>query len=170
MATTSILMSIQDVLGNNIYQIPDYQRGYAWEETQIKDLLEDLENVENGKTHYTGTMVIVKKGEKRQFGESFTIYDGVCDKNVRGVARSIFLRYNLLVVALTDKEDRYDREHRETSGTKKVVIQGVGEGRQLQARHDINKLPKMRKEKLCVHKERTPRSWATIPLEYDDQG
>ena len=75
MATTSILMPIQDLLGNNIYQIPDYQRGYAWEETQIKDLLEDLENVENGKTHYTGTMVIVKKDEKRQFGESFAIYD-----------------------------------------------------------------------------------------------
>jgi len=75
MATTSILMSIQDVLGNNIYQIPDYQRGYAWEETQIKDLLEDLENIENGNTHYTGTMVIVKKDEKRQSGESFAVYD-----------------------------------------------------------------------------------------------
>lgn len=74
MATTSILMPIQDLLGNNIYQIPDYQRGYAWEETQIKDLLDDLENVENGK-HYTGTMVIVKKDEKRQLGESFAIYD-----------------------------------------------------------------------------------------------
>jgi len=75
MATTSILMSTQNLLGNNIYQIPDYQRGYAWEETQVKDLLEDLENVENGKTHYTGTMVIVKKDEKRQFGESFAVYD-----------------------------------------------------------------------------------------------
>lgn len=75
MATTSILMSIQDVFGNNIYQIPDYQRGYAWEETQIKDLIEDLENVENIKQHYTGTMVIVKKKEMRQLGESFAIYD-----------------------------------------------------------------------------------------------
>lgn len=68
-------MHIQEVFGTNIYQIPDYQRGYAWEETQIKDLLEDLENVENDKTHYTGTIVIVKNGEKRQAGESFAVYD-----------------------------------------------------------------------------------------------
>jgi hypothetical protein len=75
MPISSTLVPIQDVFGTNIYQIPDYQRGYAWEETQIKDLLEDLENVENGKTHYTGTMVIVKNGEKRQAGESFAVYD-----------------------------------------------------------------------------------------------
>ncbi len=75
MATTSTLTPIQNVFANSIYQIPDYQRGYAWEEIQVKDLLEDLENVENGKTHYTGTMVIVKNGEKRQSGESFAIYD-----------------------------------------------------------------------------------------------
>ena len=93
MATTSILMPIQDVLGNNIYQIPDYQRGYAWEETQIKDLLEDLENVENIRTHYTGTMVIVKKSEKRQLGESFATYD-VIDGQQR-LATIIILLYCL---------------------------------------------------------------------------
>lgn len=75
MTTTSILIPIQDVFGNNIFQIPNYQRGYAWEESQIKDLLEDLENIGNNKTHYTGTLVVVKKGEKRQAGESYTIYD-----------------------------------------------------------------------------------------------
>ena len=75
MTTTSILCPIQDVFGNNIYKIPNYQRGYAWEEPQIKDLLEDLESVENNKTHYTGTFVIVKKGDELQAGESYTVYD-----------------------------------------------------------------------------------------------
>ncbi|MBM4144773.1 MAG: hypothetical protein FJ240_00645, partial [Nitrospira sp.] len=37
----------------------------------------------------------------------------VCVKNVRGVARSVFLRYNLIVNELTDKEERYDRQRRE---------------------------------------------------------
>jgi len=35
-------------------------------------------------------------------GEDIT---GVCVKNVRGVARNIFLRYNLLVCELSDKEE-----------------------------------------------------------------
>jgi len=90
MPTTSILMPIQEVLGNNIYQIPDYQRGYAWGKTQVKDLLEDLDNVENGKTHYTGTMVIVKKDEKRQSGESFAVYD-VIDGQQRMATITILL-------------------------------------------------------------------------------
>ena len=75
MATMSILTSIRDVFGSSVYRIPNYQRGYAWEEPQVKDLLEDLENIEKDKTHYTGTMVIVRKGEKYQAGEKFDIYE-----------------------------------------------------------------------------------------------
>lgn len=90
MSTTSILTTIQDIFGNNIYQIPDYQRGYAWENEQVNDLLNDLENIENSKTHYTGTMVIIRKDEKRQAGEKFTIYE-VIDGQQRLTTISILL-------------------------------------------------------------------------------
>jgi len=123
MGTTSILMSIQDVFGNNIYQIPDYQRGYAWEETQIKDLLEDLENVENGKTHYTGTMVIVKKSEKRQFGESFAIYD-VIDGQQR-LATIMILLYRLYEEFKDIGKTTIDEDKIEEYGKPEEIAQNI---------------------------------------------
>lgn len=123
MATTSILMSIQDLLGNNIYQIPDYQRGYAWEEIQVKDLLEDLENVENGKTHYTGTMVIVKKDEKRQFGESFAVYD-VIDGQQR-IATITILLYCLYEAFKNIDEETIDENKIEEYGKPEKIAQNI---------------------------------------------
>lgn len=38
--------------------MPDYQRGFAWEERQINELLEDLETLPAGRDHYTGTLVL----------------------------------------------------------------------------------------------------------------
>ena len=123
MAPTSRLMSIQDVLGNNIYQIPDYQRGYAWEEMQVKDLLEDLENVENDKTHYTGTMVVVKKGEKRQFGESFAIYD-VIDGQQR-IATITILLYCLYEGFKDIDEKTIDEDKIEKYGKPEEIAQNI---------------------------------------------
>jgi len=123
MATTSILMSIQDVLGNNIYQIPNYQRGYAWEETQIKDLLEDLENIENDKPHYTGTMVIVKKDKKRQLGESFTIYD-VIDGQQR-LATIMILLYCLYEEFKNIDEETVDEDKIEEYGKPEEIAENI---------------------------------------------
>lgn len=35
------LKSVEDLLGMSFF-IPNYQRGYRWEQTQVKDLLEDI--------------------------------------------------------------------------------------------------------------------------------
>lgn len=42
-----------------IYQIPDYQRGYAWEDKQWKDFIQDIDALvdEGVSSHYTGTVV-----------------------------------------------------------------------------------------------------------------
>ena len=37
-----ILRPVRDLLGMSFF-IPDYQRGYRWEEQQVKDLLSDIE-------------------------------------------------------------------------------------------------------------------------------
>lgn len=50
---------LQDLFNNRIFRVPDYQRGYAWEELQIGEFLDDLELL--GSTHhrhYTGTIVL----------------------------------------------------------------------------------------------------------------
>ena len=53
--------------GNTFYRIPDYQRGYAWEESQLNDFWEDLINSKEH-NHYTGVLSLarVDKDEKKK--------------------------------------------------------------------------------------------------------
>ena len=37
------LLTLQKAFSDQMFCIPDYQRGYAWDKTQWEDLLEDLE-------------------------------------------------------------------------------------------------------------------------------
>lgn len=52
------VQTIEEIFSGRILQIPDYQRGYAWEKRQWDDFLEDLDLLEAGKEHYTGTLVL----------------------------------------------------------------------------------------------------------------
>ncbi|MBK8661139.1 MAG: DUF262 domain-containing protein [Ignavibacteriales bacterium] len=56
------------------FEIPDYQRGYSWDEEQIMDLLTDVEmhNSKGGYKHFTGTIVV----ERPNGGNVFQIVDG----------------------------------------------------------------------------------------------
>jgi len=51
---------LSNLLEGKIFQIPDYQRGYAWEEKQLKDFTQDIDALIDDKivSHYTGTIVI----------------------------------------------------------------------------------------------------------------
>ena len=52
--------TLSNILEGKIFQIPDYQRGYAWEEKQWKDFVQDIDALIDDKiiSHYTGTIVI----------------------------------------------------------------------------------------------------------------
>ena len=52
-----------DVSDKRLLRIPDYQRGYAWKNHQIKDFLEDIIRLGENKIHYTGVLTLepVKK-------------------------------------------------------------------------------------------------------------
>lgn len=52
------LWSIRDLFNSRLLVVPDYQRGYAWEKPQLKDFLDDLSILGDGKDHYTGTVVL----------------------------------------------------------------------------------------------------------------
>ena len=54
----SELKSLSDIFQNTLFRIPDYQRGYAWQEKQLVDFWEDLINLrpEQGRYHYTGLL------------------------------------------------------------------------------------------------------------------
>ncbi len=74
------LLTLKQVFaeGKRSFSIPDYQRGYSWEEDQRKDLLKDIEYGMNGEhSHYTGTLVAVRKDSKDNDRlEEFEIVDG----------------------------------------------------------------------------------------------
>lgn len=70
-----------DIFKEGIYEVPEYQRNYAWEERQLKDMWEDLENIDRGTDfkHYTGTIVVEKVGDIAKYGKTyrkFKIIDG----------------------------------------------------------------------------------------------
>lgn len=54
------LLSLQDLFNKKIFRIPDYQRGYSWEELQLKEFWSDLLNLLPDRDHYTG-MISLKK-------------------------------------------------------------------------------------------------------------
>ena len=54
----SQLFSISKIFTERILRIPDYQRGYAWKEKQLKDFWNDLALLETHKNHYIGVLTL----------------------------------------------------------------------------------------------------------------
>lgn len=52
--------------GDDQYQIPLYQREYAWEEKQIRQLIEDIYDVADGAKYHIGSLIVAKKKNKNQ--------------------------------------------------------------------------------------------------------
>lgn len=50
--------SLDSLFKDQIYRIPDYQRGYAWQEGQLKDFWDDLINLTNNRSHYAGVLTL----------------------------------------------------------------------------------------------------------------
>ncbi len=58
------LVTLAKLFDSKIFRIPDYQRGFAWEEEQLSDFWEDLSNLTEDRSHYTG-MLSLKKLDKQ---------------------------------------------------------------------------------------------------------
>lgn len=52
----SELQSISQIFQKRIFRIPDYQRGYAWQDAQLCDFWEDVVNLQTDRYHYTGLL------------------------------------------------------------------------------------------------------------------
>lgn len=62
--SNSVLTTLAEIFNNRFFRIPDYQRGYAWQEKQLEDFWEDLENLKEGRSHYTGLLTIEEVNKK----------------------------------------------------------------------------------------------------------
>ena len=50
------LFTLRDIFKDRIFRIPDFQRGYSWNKSQLEDLWEDLQNLDETRKHYTGML------------------------------------------------------------------------------------------------------------------
>ncbi len=49
---------LSEVFNQKIFRVPDYQRGYSWEEEHLKAFWNDLENIQEGHAHFFGTLTL----------------------------------------------------------------------------------------------------------------
>lgn len=75
------VLSLEELFSGRAFHVPDYQRGYAWEQQQWDEFLEDLEYLPSGKDHYTGTVVLHQQSKSLRDEEGkthflFDIVDG----------------------------------------------------------------------------------------------
>ncbi|WP_276412414.1 DUF262 domain-containing protein [Haloarcula halobia] len=72
-----------ELFSSSVFKIPKYQRGYAWDKKEVRDLLEDIEysyeerTTEEGSnfSHYFGTIVMLDKGIQESETNDFEAYD-----------------------------------------------------------------------------------------------
>ena len=63
MANVNNTYSLRQLFNGRLFRVPDFQRGYSWEESNIRDFLDDLKYLSGDRVHYTGTVVIHSQGQ-----------------------------------------------------------------------------------------------------------
>ncbi|MBQ4804013.1 DUF262 domain-containing protein [Aquimarina sp. MMG015] len=73
----SSLESLSKLFTERIYRIPDYQRGYAWTNKQLKDFWADLVQLDKGKNHYIGVLTVeeVSEGQYKKWDDDLWIIE-----------------------------------------------------------------------------------------------
>lgn len=66
-------MTLQSIASERLFEVPDYQRPYAWERKQLEDLWADLDLMSSGR-HYAGTLVLRQhEGEPLQTSSGLSL-------------------------------------------------------------------------------------------------
>ncbi len=96
------LLTLDGVIEKGVFEIPSYQRGYAWQERQLKDFWNDLEHVSKlgDKFHYMHSLTL-KELENELESSAFEIIDGQ-----QRLATSLIL-LGLLAKITQNKDPKY---------------------------------------------------------------
>ncbi|WRD01203.1 DUF262 domain-containing HNH endonuclease family protein [Helicobacter pylori] len=97
------LLNLDRVIEKGVFEIPSYQRGYAWQERQLKDFWNDLEHVSKlgDKFHYMHSLTL-RETENELESSAFEIIDGQ-----QRLATSLIL-LGLLAKTTKHKDPKYD--------------------------------------------------------------
>lgn len=96
------LLNLDGVIEKGMFEIPSYQRGYAWQERQLKDFWNDLEHVSKlgDKFHYMHSLTL-RESENELESSAFEIIDGQ-----QRLATSLIL-LGLLAKITQNKDPKY---------------------------------------------------------------
>ncbi len=96
------LLNLDGVIEKGVFEIPSYQRGYAWQERQLKDFWNDLEHVSKlgDKFHYMHSLTLRESENEFESG-AFEIIDGQ-----QRLATSLIL-LGLLAKITQNKDPKY---------------------------------------------------------------
>ncbi|WP_100957489.1 DUF262 domain-containing protein [Helicobacter pylori] len=96
------LLDLDGVIEKGVFEIPSYQRGYAWQERQLKDFWNDLEHVSKlgNKFHYMHSLTL-RELENEFESSAFEIIDGQ-----QRLATSLIL-LGLLAKTTQNKDKKY---------------------------------------------------------------
>ncbi len=96
------LLDLEGVIGKGVFEIPSYQRGYAWQIRQLRDFWNDLEHVSKlgDKFHYMHSLTL-RESENEFEDRAFEIIDGQ-----QRLATSLIL-LGLLAKTIQHKDPKY---------------------------------------------------------------
>ncbi len=96
------LLNLDGVMEKGVFEIPSYQRGYAWQERQLKDFWNDLEHVSKlgNQFHYMHSLTL-RELENEFENSAFEIIDGQ-----QRLATSLIL-LGLLAKTTQNKDPKY---------------------------------------------------------------
>ncbi|MUU31250.1 DUF262 domain-containing protein [Helicobacter pylori] len=96
------LLDLDRVIEKGVFEIPSYQRGYAWQDRQLKDFWNDLEHVSKlgDKFHYMHSLTL-RESENEFESSAFEIIDGQ-----QRLATSLIL-LGLLAKTTQNKDPKY---------------------------------------------------------------
>lgn len=104
-------INLTDLFNTRIFRIPDFQRGYAWEEKQLNELWDDLDEIpsvnDELKKHYTGTIYLEEtyptEAEKWLSGVKFyNVVDG--QQRLTSISILLFELLKATVIGYSEKK------------------------------------------------------------------
>ncbi len=107
--------SLRDMINDEVYRIPDYQRGYSWGEHQCQDLLDDIDTMMDKKNSHFMSTIVCKKTEEKNGIKYFDLIDG----QQRLTTLTILLKTFALQL---DKEPEVNQFLNKTNGARLVKV------------------------------------------------
>src|SRR5437867_4269533 len=105
--------TLTSLFAESLFQIPDYQRGYAWEDEHTKDFRQDIDALVEDKvtSHYTGTIVVycAREARIRDYGTKRLKVVDVVDGQQRLTTACLYLSV-ILRALLSKRESAFERE------------------------------------------------------------